>query len=56
MNITQKRTAAVLAGSVALASVAYGVGTQVDDGSATAADSSSTFVVRRPYAARWRAT
>ena len=41
MNSTPKKFTAVLAGSVVLASAAYGVGTQVDDGSATAAGSSS---------------
>lgn len=42
MNATPKKLGAVLAGSVVLASAAYGVGTQVDDGSATAASSSSS--------------
>ena len=41
MRSTPTKLAAVLAGSVALASAAYGVGTQVDDGSATAASGAS---------------
>lgn len=40
MNATPRKLTAVLAGSVVLASAAYGIGTQVDDGSATAASSS----------------
>ena len=42
MNSAPRKMTAVLAGSVVLASAAYGVGTQVDDGSATAASKSNS--------------